>query len=199
MYTSPDLQWCTERSNENGVNVRCPFATVDSCPRYYQSLSLLGKAGSTEIAKDEDKKLLAKWKKSDLWPRTGEYATSVSGPVGNPRHFANFCPEVAFDRFGYFATQLSGYVDEIDVGIVHRRLAKESALPNDSRWAWDSITAQHYTECPIYSVLIYRAKTSKDSVAQAELPWWRKHLVELIVGLLVTVVGGLLLKLFGSG
>lgn len=197
MREIPDFQWCTDKSTASSVAIRCPYATVESCPRYYQSLSLLGKAGSTKIPKDEDDRLLANWKRSDLWPRTAEYEISLSGPGESPRHFSNFCPEVVFDRFGYFATDLARYADEIDMSVAHKRLEKENALPNDPYWSWASIKAQHYTECPIYSVLAHRTKSIEHVPVQAELPWWRKHLVELFIGLAVTVIGGLLLKFLG--
>jgi hypothetical protein len=67
----------------------------------------LGEAGSTRIDPKEDKQLLNYWENSDLWPTTMEYATSISGSPGEPHIFSNFCPEVAFDRFDYFASLLS--------------------------------------------------------------------------------------------
>jgi len=192
----PDLQWYARVSQERGVAIRCPFATVEACPRYYQSLSLLGEAGSTKIQPEEDERLLARWKASDLWPRTEEHATSIFGPAGSPHMFSNFCPEVTFDRFGYFAKYLSRYGDDIDVGVAHDQLARERPPANDPRWAWRSTTPQHYTECPIYSVLAHRASAATHVSSAAEPPWWRKHLVEIIVGLVVTVAGGVLLKFF---
>lgn len=194
----PDLEWCAEKSKAKGLAIRCPFATVESCPRYYQSMSLLGNAGSTAIPKDEDERLLAKWKASDLWPRSAEYETSISGWEGKPSHFANFCPEVAFDRFGYFATYLGRYADEIDSDAGHNRLARENTPPNDPHWSWASISPQHYTECSIYSVLMHRTETKGQLDIKAELPWWRRHLIEIIVGVVITVIGGLLLKVFGA-
>jgi len=197
MVEVPDLSCYSQISKERGVAVRCPFATVEVCPRYYQSLSLLGEAGSTKIPLGEDARLLAKWRTSDLWPRTAEQATSLFGPAGNPHRFNNFCPEVIFERFGYFATYLAQYADEIDMALVHDRLSKGSAPANDPRWSWASVSGQHYTECPVYAVLAHRAKAVDPSSQQAHLPWWRKYLVELIVGLIVAVVGGLVLKFFG--
>jgi hypothetical protein len=197
MTIIPDLLWYIQAGKDKGITGRCPFATVESCPRYYQSLSLLGEAGSTKIAPHEDARLLAYWQASDLWPRTGEYATSVSGPAGDPHQFSNFCPEVAFDRFGYFATFLARYADEIDAGVAHTQLSKEHAPGKDWRWSWAAVSPEHYADCSLYSVLTHRSSTVTHSPSRAELPWWRKHLVELIVGLLVTVIGGLLLKLFG--
>lgn len=194
----PNLEWCSEKSRANGTDTRCPFATVDSCPRYYQSLSLLGEAGSTTIEKKEDNRLLEKWKTTDLWPRTAEYETSISGSEGNPRQFSNFCPEVAFGRFGYFATYLGQYADENHRDVAHSQLSQEEAEPNDPGWSWAGITPQHYTECPFYSVLRHQDVTERHLDAIPELPWWRRHLIEIIVGLIITVIGGLLLKIFGA-
>jgi len=57
MTDIPNREWYANLSRERGVAFRCPFATVESCPRYYQSLSLLGKAGSTKIPEAEDERL----------------------------------------------------------------------------------------------------------------------------------------------
>jgi len=100
MTDIPNREWYANLSRERGVAFRCPFATVESCPRYYQSLSLLGKAGSTKIPEAEDERLLKHWKSSDLWPRTDEQATSLFGTSDNPSIYCNFCPEVTFERLG---------------------------------------------------------------------------------------------------
>ena len=150
----PDLRWYIEISRERGASPRCPFATSERCPRYFQSLSLLGEAGSTKIEPDEDERLFQAWKRTDLWPKTAEYETSLFGPVGEEKHFANFCPEVAHDRFGYFASFLGRYADELDSGPAHDRLYRDKVPKEDPRWAWSSISPMHYTECPLYSPLL---------------------------------------------
>lgn len=149
----PDLSWYLEKSKTQGSSPRCPHATVDSCPRFYESLSLLGNAGSTKIDKEEDDRLREKWEKSDLWSKTKEQATSIEG---NNDLFSNYCPEVAFERFGYFASSLARYADEIDRDNAHEMLAKTGSTENDWRWHWASIQPQHYSECPRYSVLSHR-------------------------------------------
>lgn len=63
----PDLAWYTARSAELGHSPRCPFASVNRCPRYYQSLWVLGSAGSPSIDAEEDNRLRKKWEASDLW------------------------------------------------------------------------------------------------------------------------------------
>ena len=74
----PDLPWHASISESKGLAVRCPFATVEACPRNFASLALLGQAGSTRIHPKEDKRLKAMWKKSDLWPKTDEQAAAIS-------------------------------------------------------------------------------------------------------------------------
>lgn len=186
MTETPNHEWYVRLSQARGVAFRCPFATVDSCPRFYQSLSLFGKAGSTKIPEGEDQRLLKHWKSSDLWPRTDEQATGLfGGDPGNPSIYSNFCPEVTFERFGYFATGLTRYSDEIDSGFAHERLAEEAAPRGHFRWSWESCTGQHFTECPIYAVLSHRNKIIQP---KAE-PWWRKYLAEIVVAVVIAIVG----------
>lgn len=153
MVKLPNLDWCLSISNRQQLSPRCPYASVYRCPRFYQSLSLLGEAGSTIIDPKEDEKLKATWQKADVWPITDEQTTSISGPGEEIRHFSHFCPEVSFDRFGLFATELHSYTDETDIGVAHDRLREEVALPDDWRWIWSHIEPMHYTECPLYSLL----------------------------------------------
>lgn len=151
--SAPDLAWYTGISQNKGMPPRCPFASVHRCPRFYQSLSLLGEAGTTKIDPDQDKELHEKWKKSDLWPATQEQATWVFGPGGNAAHFVRFCPEVIFERFGLFASSVHQYVDEADRDLAHARLTKNGTSPEDSRWVWANADPMHYSECPLYSLL----------------------------------------------
>lgn len=185
MEPTPDLRWYSEVGATRGVHGRCPYATVETCPRFYQSLSLLGEAGSTRIPKEEDDRLLAAWKKSDLWPRTSEQGTSVSG---GGSLFSNFCPEVTFDRFGYFATSLSRYSDEIDSGFAHERLAAQGTPGGHPLWSWQHSTAQHFTDCPVYSVLKGRPHTLVSAPRAAEPPWWREHLWKLITAAVIAII-----------
>lgn len=190
----PGLQWYLEQSAFKNIYPRCPFAMVQSCPRFYQSLSLLGDACSTKIPQKEDKKLLKKWKKSPLWPTTKEQATSISGYEDN--HFGNFCPEVSFERFGLFATDLDRYADEIDKDLAHSNLSKIKATLDDWRWSWANIKPQHYSECPLYSVLVHRNKNiEKPPMFIQEEAWYKRPVGMVIIGIIVTVVGGLILAL----
>ncbi len=104
----PDFEWYESLSQKKGLHPRCPFASVNKCPRYFESLSLLGETGATELDPEEDERLLSFWKTSDLWPRLREQASSVWGREGN-KHISNFCPEVSFLRFNLFASHLFRY------------------------------------------------------------------------------------------
>ena len=169
-HIDPDLDWYTRMSHEKHARPRCPFASAHRCPRFYQSLSLLGGAGSTKIEPKDDQRLLKRWKKTDLWPTTREQATSIDGTPGKPFLYSNFCPEVSFERFGFFAVSLARYADEIDVEVAHAYLAKRSVLGTDWRWAWSHIASMHYTECPLYSPLDLDASRSTVSGDNQEAP-----------------------------
>lgn len=153
---------------------RCPFQNVNACPRYFYSLSLLGNHGCTRIAKAEDTRLTEYWNDHPLAPQTAEQDTGISSTDKGVSAYHNLCPEVAFDRFGYFASYLSTHADELDTGFAHEALAKESAPSNDPRWNWRSITPQHYAACPFYSqlshdwpTLIQPARSGPNATAQA--------------------------------
>lgn len=151
----PDFKWYSTESRRQGVSPRCPFQSVHACPRYYQSVSLLGKAGCTAIPPEEDVALSERWKRHPLWPVVSEQATGIAGDDETTHSFHHFCPEVLFDRFGYFATFLAKYADELDSDMAAQRLGKEDAAADDPRWTWAFCTAQHYTECPLYSCLAH--------------------------------------------
>ncbi len=188
----PDLDWYLSISNERGLSPRCQYAAVERCPRFYQSLSLLGRAGSTEIEEAEDKRLLKQWKESDLWPTTREQETSIWSVGGDPRGFINFCPEVAFDRFGHFASYLHRYSDETDTDLAHQRLSRSGMSRNHWGWAWSAVTATHYTECLHYSLLVGRGDSKAAPLAvepeTKAVRLWTQYGRQIVIGVLVTVI-----------
>ncbi len=193
MTPNPNREWYSKLSQERGATFRCPFATVEACPRYYQSLSLLGSAGSTKIPDVEDERLHKHWKSSDLWPRTDEQTTGIFGESGNPSIYSNFCPEVTFERFGYFASSLNRYADELDSGHAHERLAREGVPPDHPNWSWSSCVPQHFTDCSIYAVLAHRDAAPP---LQKPEPWWRKHLAEIVAAVVVALATAIITKVF---
>jgi hypothetical protein len=164
---TPNLEWYLHLSKERSVTPRCPFATVERCPRYYQSLSLLGEAGSTKIQAEEDERLKAFWEKSDLWPRTGEHATSIFSNHEKWLSLSEFCPQVIHERFGVFAKGLGNYFDEIDTGIAYARLEKEAVPITHWQWQWEWLKPLHFTECPLYSPLSHSPQRIPEKLADA--------------------------------
>jgi uncharacterized protein (TIGR02391 family) len=108
--------------------------------------------GATQIEPEQDQLAQQRWHLSDLLPVTGEQATGVAG-TEKSKMFMNFCPEVMFERFGWFATFLSDYADEIDRESAYTRLKRIGADHEDWRWVWSSLRSMHYTECRFYSLL----------------------------------------------
>lgn len=160
---TPDFNWYSEISGRRELEPRCPFASVERCPRYYYSLSLMREAGSTAIDSADEEKLKEKWAKSDLRPRTMEQETVLSNwgkkdGGTEKRDFVNFCPEVSYERFGNFGSGYGDYADQIDTDLAHKRLAEIRASNTDWRWRWAWLKPMHYSECPLYSLLAPRGK-----------------------------------------
>jgi hypothetical protein len=160
---TPDFNWYSEISRRRGLPPRCPFASVERCPRYYYSLSLMGEVGSTAIASADDEQLKDRWAKSDLRSRTKEQEPVISSSANKnsgweKRDFSNFCPEVSYDRFGNFASGYGDYADEIDNDFADERLGSIRAPATDWRWRWAWLKPMHYSECPLYSLLAHGGK-----------------------------------------
>jgi Predicted nucleotide-binding protein containing TIR-like domain len=171
----PDIEWYLRISAERGVTPRCPFASVERCPRYYQSLSALGPAKiSVELTASEDKRLRLHWEKSELWPKSEEDSTYMFGNGEKYHSFSNFCPEVAYERFKYFAGHLVDYHDAEESHAARQRLTQENCPTESWQWEWAGLTPLHFTECPLYSPLIHATSAAKqqpkDSIESAIMP-----------------------------
>ena len=170
---NPDMDWYAGVSWVRNVTPRCPFVSVGRCPRYYQSRSLLGQAGSTKIEPDEDERLKTIWEESDLWPRTAEEETSITRIGEETRGFENFCPEVSYERFHLFASYLHRYSDEIDIEFAHQQLGRAGVAGTNWQWTWSSVSPMHFTECPLYSPLTSGSglppRTSAEVTERAEV------------------------------
>lgn len=179
-----DKDWYQSVSESKSLTLRCPFATVDRCPRYYQSISLFSSTGGTVLSSEEDERLLEKWKISELWPRIAEHETSVGHSGEKLLSISNFCPEVTNDRYGYFCTALGAYADEIDSGMAQQRLSEEGISGNDPRWQWAHAKREHFSECTLYSLLshpINEPKKGEPTTEQNSKPWWRTHIMQIVV------------------
>jgi hypothetical protein len=112
---------------------------------------LLGNAGiATKIDKEDVVRLDTKW--ADFKSVVAEEEASVWSNDGKFSSITNFCPEVAFDVFGTFASSLAKYAKEEDSESAHERLGREDADSDDPRWRWSSFTGQHFSECREYSL-----------------------------------------------
>lgn len=77
-FIYPDLSWYSEISDQKNVSLRCPYANVHRCPRYYSSLYLLGNAGiTTKMETEKIQRLNELWNKSDLLLVIAEHDTSI--------------------------------------------------------------------------------------------------------------------------
>jgi len=168
--TQPTIDWYREKSRNNGICPRCPYANMNTCPRYYFSWALLGEFGiTTQLDEIDDKKLLAKWKKSPLYPNLGEQDTSISGWNGKMSSISNACPEVTYDVFGLFASFLSKYSDEIDLSAAQKCLENEAADRNDWRWEWQFVHPAHYFDCHLYSQINSNQKNTVGQGLEREI------------------------------
>ena len=153
-YENPDLGWYKKISAKNKLPPRCPYAMLKTCPIYFQSIALLRNAGATELDKNEEEKLTKYWKNRELKPSLLEETPSVL--LHETKGFSslnNFCPEVIYLRFGYFASHIASHEDETDQGISYFDLKKCDITPDSWAWNWSSLRAKHYTDCRLYSIL----------------------------------------------
>jgi hypothetical protein len=95
-----------------------------------------------------------------------------------------------FDRFGVFASSVGTFIDELDRDATHNYLKSINAPRNDARWGWMHVVPLHYSDCNLCSVL------DGNGATQENVPWWRVHIVQLIVGVLLLLAGALIKSLF---
>jgi hypothetical protein len=63
----------------------------------------------------------------------------------------HLCPEVSYEIYGYFASDLAEYVEDIDREVRYRLLERDGATDQfDPRW--ETVIPRHYTECREYSI-----------------------------------------------
>ena len=97
------------------------------------------------------------------WPTVWTERFHIAGSDRTPP----FLPEVSFERFGWFASQLIRYHDEVERDNASNRLRAELAAKSNVdvdliniddnpnwRWGWKSLAPRHYTGCPLYAPLM---------------------------------------------
>jgi len=118
---------------------------LDTCPLYFISRRTLGELGRTTALPENDvDRLTTKWERHPAW---------ASLPDVFPR-FSGFCPEVMLQTFGVSVSSLHEYTDESDRDLAHSTLGRMQADASDWRWAYDYIRELHYSDCPVYAILL---------------------------------------------
>ena len=197
MQINPDKNWYKSISEEKALTTRCPYASVERCPRYFQSIALHETTGGTALDSKEEQRLSEKWEKSELWPRLAEQATSAFIAGDKLSFISNFCPEVTYQRFGVFCTGIGFHTDEIDREAAYAFLRREGAPTEDPRWHYSHVIPEHYSDCDMYS-LLQHAKSPFDSThGQEKTPWWKEHAAKIVVGVVIAFAGAIFKFLFG--
>ncbi len=147
-----NFDWYSSESTRANLPPRCPFASIDHCPKYFESLSVLDQGEITaSLNTDDTSRLKEKWKnwRSPTMEQSSTWAKSARGIM----YVSNICPDIGFDIFGHFAAAFHWYGDEIDWDLAQKRLSKSKADAGDPRWKWATVFPEHYTECRLYSIL----------------------------------------------
>ena len=153
-YENPDLEWYKKISTKSKVPPRCPYTMLKTCPIYFQSIALLRNTGATELDKNDEEKLIKYWKNRELNPSLSEETPGVlHHKTKGFSSLYNFCPEVIYLRFGYFASFISNFEDETDQAMRNFDLKKRNISLNSWAWNWSNLKAKHYTDCRLYSIL----------------------------------------------
>ncbi|HMH08148.1 MAG TPA: hypothetical protein VK579_15840, partial [Terriglobales bacterium] len=145
---------------------------------------------ATRIDPKVDARLLKKWKRHDLWPKTREQETNIMGPGDEPHIYSRFCPEVSYETFGIFASAMARYADEIDSGNAHEALGRQGAAADDWRWAWAQVTPSHYSDCPLFAPLLHE---NKETRVDKILSWAKNSPIIsalIVAGIVLAAVAG---------
>jgi len=118
-------------------------------------MSMLKNAGiANQIDDAVNDNILEYWGKTELWPVVKEEVVSISGPGDGKKHYAIFCPEVAYLIFGLFASHLSKYENEIDEEYALNYFVNFGrAFQKDWHCDWAYVKELHYLECHLYTLL----------------------------------------------
>ena len=117
-----DFAWYSAESRKRNLPPRCPLAHAELCPRYYETLDALGrKGGFTTIPRDQAASLERKWK-------VLRAVIAEEEPYADEKSINHFCPEVSYDTFGYFASDMFEYLDGRDRERAYERYGKQSQI-----------------------------------------------------------------------
>jgi hypothetical protein len=99
-----------------------------------------------------------------------EQESIVSGSGESLKSFSRFCPEILYERFGFFVTVLIPFPDEQDKNDTHRKITDFGSIyAKDWRWEWLYMKELHYSECSIFSLLPYLSHLKNDMDTNEDL------------------------------
>jgi len=138
-------EWYVNESKKLGVTARCPYASLELCPRYHACWNMLGRYGYAGIPEKSRKYLDLRWESVVYAEEVSPFILSEDREL---KSLFRFCPEVTYESYGYFALSLIGYTDDIDIDRAYERLGDKF----DPCWARKEFV--HYTGwCKEYSIL----------------------------------------------
>lgn len=148
----PDRNWYIEKSKDEGVPAKCPYAHHKKCPRYWETTSLLMEAGVISgISQEDDQAALQYWKDNQMLAELDEdKTTAIRGEHSGVDGMYRACPEVIFKFMGYYSDNLYKYVDDIDRVCGHKLMEREG-LQNSWRSKWMFLQEAHYLDCEVYN------------------------------------------------
>ena len=79
--------------------------------------------------------------------------------------YNKFCPEIIYDEFGFFASDLGHYYDAQERDLAHQYLTRDRVADGSWQWTYPRLTPRHFTECDVYSQLFH----SRDVLVQNPL------------------------------
>ena len=165
----PDLEWYGSVSDRRQLTVRCPYASEQRCPKYFESVSILAEENRlTILSQPIHEQLGKKWSVHPLWPLTEETATTHFGDRSKGGLYSNLCPEVAFIVFKVFASKVIEFYDGAERDQRHDQL-EDSGERTDKDWRWqfDRLEAMHFSECSLYSKIAIDNPFASDRVSNA--------------------------------
>ncbi|WP_447046156.1 hypothetical protein [Vreelandella sp. H-I2] len=162
----PDKNWWEKERKKRNALSTCPYANSYRCPRHYESLDLLSRINVIAgISSEKKEELTAFWDRTIFSSLCDEELPSVSvNSFGGLSSVSNFCPEISFKYFRYYADYMYEHIDEIDrdSGV---RIAERDKLENDWKYQWMSVGARFYLDCDVFE----RVKQFNDELGSSFL------------------------------
>lgn len=147
----PNKEWLERESEKRGVQMTCPFANSHKCPRYFDSLVLLSRANVIAgVPQDKEEELEYFWKNTSFSALCDEETPTIyRTKFGGVSAVHNFCPEVSYKHFYYYADHMQKYIDELDQEVGHR-IAERDNLDNDWKFTWMDLSPRFYSDCEVF-------------------------------------------------